>query len=170
MPSKPLSRRLLLKGFGASTGALIRLGLPPLEAMFNPNGTAYAAERAAIPTRFVFWFNGNGIPEKYWVPRETGTDYSLPSCLQPLAPHRDAVHIITGLDSPAARLPGPGNSHYPSMSALLSGKVYTGRGAGGTSFDQLIAQRIGHYFFTPYQAILRRIQGDRLRALDTRAW
>ncbi len=143
MPSKPLSRRLLLKGFGASTGALIRLGLPPLEAMFNPNGTAYAAERAAIPTRFVFWFNGNGIPEKYWVPRETGADYSLPSCLQPLAPHRDAIHIITGLDSPAARLPGPGNSHYPSMSALMSGKVYTGKGAGGTSFDQLIAQRIG---------------------------
>jgi hypothetical protein len=142
--SKPLSRRLLLKGFGA-TGALIRLGLPPLEAMFNPNGTAYAAGTAAgsIPTRFVFWFNGNGIPEKYWVPRETGTDYSLPSCLQPLAPHRADVHIVTGLDSPAARLPGPGNSHYPSMSALVSGRVYTGKGAGGTSLDQLIAQRIG---------------------------
>ena len=142
MPSKPLSRRLLLRGFGA-TGALIRLGLPPLEAMFNPNGTAYAAETTGIPTRFVFWFNGNGIPEKYWVPRETGAGYSLPSCLQPLAPHREDVHIVTGLDSPAARLPGPGNSHYPSMSALMSGRVYTGKGAGGPSLDQLIARRIG---------------------------
>ncbi len=144
MRGKPLSRRLLLKGFGAG-GALIRLGLPPLEAMFNPNGTAYAAETAAgaIPTRFVFWFNGNGIPEKYWVPRETGADYSLPSCLQPLAPHRGDIHVITGLDSPAARLPGPGNSHYPSMSAVVSGRVYTGRGAGGASIDQAIAQRIG---------------------------
>ncbi len=144
MQSKPLSRRLLLKGLSA-TGALIRLGLPPLEAMFNPNGTAYAAEKTAssIPTRFVFWFNGNGIPEKYWVPRETGAHYSLPSCLQPLAPHRDDIHIVTGLDSPAALLPGPGNSHYPSMSALVSGQVYTGKGAGGASLDQLIAQRIG---------------------------
>ena len=143
MQSKPLSRRLLLQGFGA-TGALIRLGLPPLDAMFNPNGTAYAAETApAIPTRFVFWFNGNGIPEKYWVPRETGAGFSLPSCLQPLEPHREDIHIVTGLDSPAARLPGPGNSHYPSMSALMSGRVYTGKGAGGPSLDQLIARRIG---------------------------
>ncbi|MBM3795771.1 MAG: DUF1552 domain-containing protein [Acidobacteria bacterium] len=143
--TNPLSRRTFLQGLGAASGAAIRLGLPPLEAMFNPSGTAYAGETgaAAIPTRFVFWFNGNGIPEKYWVPRETGADYSLPSCLQPLAPHRGDMHVITGLDSPAARLPGPGNSHYPSMSALLSGCVYTGRGAGGPSFDQLVARQIG---------------------------
>jgi hypothetical protein len=141
MPTKPLSRRFLLQGFGA-TGTLIRLGLPPLAAMFNSNGTAYAAA-SPIPSRFVFWFNGNGIPEKYWVPRETGAAYNLPSCLQPLAPYRGDIHIVTGLDSPAARLPGPGNSHYPSMSALLSGKVYTGRGAGGPSLDQWIARKIG---------------------------
>lgn len=133
MRSRPISRRALLKGLGA-TGAVIQMGLPPLEAM---------AETKSIPTRFVFWFNGNGIPEKYWVPRETGSDYNLPSCLQPLAPFRDDIHIVTGLDSPAARLPGPGNSHYPSMSALLSGCVYTGKGAGGPSIDQLIARRIG---------------------------
>ncbi|MCC6538321.1 MAG: DUF1552 domain-containing protein [Bryobacterales bacterium] len=141
--TSPLSRRTLLQGLGAASGVAIRLGLPPLEAMFNPGGTAYAAEAAPVPTRFVFWFNGNGIPEKYWVPGETGADYSLPSCLQPLAPHRANIHVITGLDSPAARLPGPGNSHYPSMSALLSGRVYTGRGAGGASFDQLVARQIG---------------------------
>ena len=141
MPVKPLSRRLFLSGLSA-VGSAVRLGLPPLAAMCNSNGTAYAAHQP-FPTRFVFWFNGNGIPEKYWVPRETGSSFSLPSCLQPLAPFRDDIHIVTGLDSPAARLPGPGNSHYPSMSALLSGKVYTGRGAGGPSFDQLIARKIG---------------------------
>ena len=144
--SSSLSRRALLQGVGAVTGAAVRLGLPPLAAMFNTNGTAYAAGAAAssaIPTRFVFWFNGNGIPEKYWVPRETGSAYALPTCLQPLAPHRDSINIVTGLDSPAARLPGPGNSHYPSMSALVSGRVYTGKGAGGPSFDQVVAQKIG---------------------------
>jgi hypothetical protein len=129
------------------TGALVRVGLPALDAMFNPNGTAYAATgRAgakAIESRFVFWFNGNGIPEKYWVPEQAGEGFEITPCLKPLAPFRNDIHVITGLDSPAARLPGPGNSHYPSMSALLSGEVFTGRGAGGPSLDQVIAKKIG---------------------------
>ena len=136
-----LSRRTFLRGAG------IAIGLPALDAMFDANGTAYAAEtkRAgkAIETRFVFWFNGNGIPEKYWVPSKTGPDFEFTPCLQPLAPFRKDIHVITGLDSPAARLPGPGNSHYPSMSALVSGMVYTGKGAGGPSIDQVIAEKIG---------------------------
>jgi len=147
MPAvKALSRRTLLRGMGLS-GALIRIGVPALECMFNPSGSAYAATSKAasseIENRFVFWFNGNGIPEKYWIPRETGPDFEFTACLNPLAPFRKDIHIITGLDNPAARLPGPGNSHYPSMSALLSGKVYTGRGAGGPSIDQMIAQKVG---------------------------
>ena len=135
-----LSRRTLLRGIGLG-GSAIRIGLPALDAMFNGNGTAYAAATKkageAIESRFIFWFNGNGIPEKYWVPAETGAEFQFTPCLQPLAPFRKDVHIITGLDSPAARLPGPGNSHYPSMSALVSGQVFTGRGAGGPSIDQI---------------------------------
>ncbi|MBM3727668.1 MAG: DUF1552 domain-containing protein [Acidobacteria bacterium] len=140
---KALSRRTLLRG--VLGGSAVRLGLPPLAAMFNSNGTAYAAasESRAIPPRFVYWFNGNGIPEKYWVPRETGAAFEFTPCLAPLAPFRNDIHVITGLDSPAARLPGPGNSHYPSMSGLVSCQAYTGRGAGGQSIDQAIAQRIG---------------------------
>ena len=144
--NQALSRRTFLRGVGLS-GAMIRIGIPALEAMFNANGTAYAAAgrngERSIESRFVFWFNGNGIPEKYWIPSETGPDFQFTACLHPLAPFRKDIHIITGLDSPAARLPGPGNSHYPSMSALVSGQVYTGRGAGGPSFDQVIAERIG---------------------------
>lgn len=141
-----LSRRSFLRGIGL-TGAAVRVGLPALDAMFNSSGTAYAAGRLAgqaVEPRFVFWFNGNGIPEKYWIPQETGSDYAFTPCLQPLAAFRNDIHIITGLDSPAARLPGPGNSHYPSMSALLSGQVFTGRGAGGPSIDQAIARKIGN--------------------------
>jgi hypothetical protein len=141
-----LSRRTFLRGLGLS-GAVIRIGLPALDAMFNPNGTAYAAANRQgsrdIETRFVFWFNGNGIPEKYWIPEDTGPDFQFTPCLNPLAPFRKDIHVITGLDSPAARLPGPGNSHYPSMSALVSGQVYTGRGAGGPSIDQVIAGKLG---------------------------
>lgn len=137
----PLSRRRFLRGLGAA-GAVVRVGLPPLEAMLNSTGTAYAAE-SGIPSRFVLWFNGNGIPERYWVPSETGSEYSLTPCLSPLASFRDRIHVITGMDNPAARKPGPGNDHHRSMSALMSGTAFTGRGAGGTSIDQLIAARIG---------------------------
>ncbi len=139
-----LSRRTFLRGTGAA-GAAVRVGLPPLDAMFNSHGTAYAAgkEAVAVPSRFVLWFNGNGIPERYWIPAETGPDYDLTPCLAPLAPFRNDVHIITGLDNPASRLPGPGNDHHRSMSGLMSGTPFTGRGAGGPSIDQLIAAKIG---------------------------
>ncbi|MBK9167537.1 MAG: DUF1552 domain-containing protein [Bryobacterales bacterium] len=138
--SKPLSRRFFLRG------AAVSLALPPLEVMFDPNGIAYAAGRTAAPatpdTRFVLWFNGNGVVEKYWVPPETGANYTMTPCLSPLAPFRNDIHIITGLDNPAARMPGPGNDHHRSMSALVSGTSFTGRGAGGPSIDQVIAQRL----------------------------
>ena len=110
--------------------------------MFNSHGTAYAAD-TPIPSRFVLWFNGNGIPERYWIPAETGPEYALTPCLSPLAPFRKDIHVISGLDNPAARKPGPGNDHHRSMSGLMSGTGFTGRGAAGPSIDQIIAPKIG---------------------------
>ncbi len=146
---KQLSRRTFL---GATTlsGAAIRFGLPPLEAMFNSSGTAYAASTAAgrltetpIESRFLVWFNGNGIPERYWIPTETGTGFRMTPCLAPLGPFRDDIHVFSGLDNDIARVPGPGNDHHRSMSGLMTGIPFTGRGAGGASIDQAIAAKIG---------------------------
>src|SRR5262245_36578968 len=126
-----LSRRTFLKGV-TTTGAGVSLGLPPLISMFNAYGTAYAAtgheRERAIETRFALWFNGNGIPERYWIPAESGTDYRMTSCLAPLAPFRRDIHVISGLDNAAAAMPGPGNGHHKSMSALMSCTSFTGRG------------------------------------------
>jgi hypothetical protein len=144
---RAISRRLFLKGLSALSQAPVLIPLPPLVAMFNSQGTGYAATpRQAsqeIPTRFVLWFNGNGIVERYWIPAETGADFTFTPCLAPLAPFRKDIHIVTGLDNPAARMPGPGNDHHRSMSALVTGCQFTGRGAGGPSIDQLIAAKIG---------------------------
>ncbi len=148
---RSLSRRLFLRGVSALTGVPAIVGIPPLAAMFNSSGTAYAAPAgaavkaapAAPQSRFVLWFNGNGIVERYWIPTETGTDFVMTPCLAPLAPFRNDIHIITGLDNPAARLPGPGNDHHRSMSALVTGTQFTGRGAGGASIDQTIAGKVG---------------------------
>src|SRR5262245_47502207 len=148
MASKTLlSRRAFLRGVGIS-GAIVSVGLPPLDGMFNNSGTAYATEAVgrapgmAFESRFLLWFNGNGIAEKYWIPTETGSNYMLTPCLAPLAPFRDDVHVITGLDNPSARKPGPGNDHHRSMSALVTGTSFTGKGAGAAAIDQRTADKL----------------------------
>ncbi len=140
------SRRSLLKGMTAA-GARIVVGLPPLVSMFNSTGTAYAATTAGegaqkpIETRFVLWFNGNGIPERYWIPSEEGADYEVTPCLSPLAAWRKDVHVLSGVDNAAAT--GKGNGHTNSMSGLMTGTDFTGRGPSGPSIDQIVAGKIG---------------------------
>ena len=142
-----LSRRSFLRG-ASLTGAAVRIGLPPLAAMFNASGTAYAAAKggsgaAPIESRFLLWFNGNGIPERYWIPRETGTGYELTPCLAPLTRVREYVHVISGVDNVAARLNGQGNGHFSALCGLMTGTAFTGRGASGPSIDQILAAKIG---------------------------
>lgn len=134
------SRRTLLKGLTAA-GAPITVGLPPLVSMFNSTGTAYAAASKPIETRFVLWFNGNGIPERYWIPAEEGANYKMTPCLAPLAAYRRDFHILSGVDNAAAN--GQGNGHTNSMSGLMTGTGFTGRGPAGPSIDQVIAAKIG---------------------------
>ena len=145
-----LSRRTILQGMTAA-GSRILVGLPPLVSMFNSRGTAYAAGSSAagkvvekpIETRFVLWFNGNGIPERYWIPPNTGSDYRMTPCLAPLAPFREDIHVLSGLDNAAAASPGPGNGHHKSIAGLVSCTPFTGRGCAGPSIDQAIAAKIG---------------------------
>jgi hypothetical protein len=142
-----LSRRTLLKGITAA-GSPIVVGLPPLISMFNSTGSAYAAAgnkapAKAIEDRFVLWFNGNGIPERYWIPADEGPNYRMTTCLSPLAPFRDDIHVLSGLDNAAAAMPGPGNGHHKSMSGLMTCTPFSGRGASGPSIDQAIAAKIG---------------------------
>ncbi len=142
-----ISRRTLLKGLTAA-GSPIAIGLPPLTTMFNSVGSAYAAAPAklqpekSIESRFVLWFNGNGIPERYWIPSEEGADYRMTPCLSPLAPFREDFHVLSGVDNAAAT--GNGNGHTNSMSGLMSGTRFTGRGPSGPSIDQVIAAKLGN--------------------------
>src|SRR5579863_7262387 len=143
-----LSRRTLLKGLTLSHASVV-VGLPPLVSMFNAAGTAYAAERnpenehgGAIAKRFVLWFNGNGIAERYWIPSRTGLDYDISPCLLPIAKLKDDVLVLSGLDNTV--LGGKvGSGHEGAMSALMTGMPFSGRGGGGRSFDQLIADKLG---------------------------
>lgn len=143
-----ISRRSLLKGVTAA-GSRIAVGLPPLTMMFNSLGTAYAAAEpanvkteSAIESRFVLWFNGNGIPERYWIPSEEGANYRMTPCLSPLAPFREDFHVLSGVDNASAK--GNGNGHTNSMSGLMTCTQFTGRGPSGPSIDQVIAAKLGN--------------------------
>jgi hypothetical protein len=116
--------------------------------MFDSNGTAYAAPgRIAgvkeVEKRFVLWFNGNGIPERYWIPGETGANYELTPCLVPLKSVRDYVHVISGIDNVAARRWGQGNGHFSALCGLTTGTAFNGRGATGPSIDYMLGKSMG---------------------------
>src|SRR5215813_12302698 len=143
-----LSRRIFLRGLTFSQASVI-VCVPPLVSMFNSAGTAYAAapgaaieQPAAIEKRFVHWFNGNGIPERYWIPTRTGADFDITPCLTPIARLRDDVLVLSGLDNAAVGGLG-GDGHASSMSALMTCTRYTGRGPGGPSLDQYLAAKMG---------------------------
>jgi Protein of unknown function (DUF1552) len=116
------------------------MGLPVLEGMLNSHGEALA-DGAALPARFGVWFWGMGIRREKWVPAAVGKNYSLTPILMPLAAHKDAFSVVTGLD------PGGGVSHAHGPVALLTGSQGTKTGdnvrPNGTSIDQVLADRIG---------------------------
>jgi hypothetical protein len=114
--------------------------------MFNSTGTAYAAETRAPGSaagkapvkRYVLWFNGNGIPERYWIPTMEGVNYDMTPCLSPIARLRDDVLVLSGLDNTHG-----GNGHTQSLCALMTCTPLTSNGPSVPSVDQLMARRIG---------------------------
>ena len=90
---KPLDRRTLLRGLLG--GAVVSIALPPLEAMLNGNGTAYAGG-TAFPRRFGVYFWGNGVLPDRWVPTAEGAAWQPSPLLMPLAALRDQLTVVSG--------------------------------------------------------------------------
>jgi len=139
-----LSRRIFLKGLTAAQIPVI-VGVPPLISMFNSTGTAYAADAAprtgeasSIEKRFAIWFNGNGIPERYWIPSKTGADYDITPCLTPIGRLKDDVLVLSGLDNTYGA-----NGHPQSLCALMTCTRLSSTGPGAPSLDQMLARKIG---------------------------
>jgi hypothetical protein len=139
-----ISRRTVLRGLGAS------LALPWLEAM-GPL-TSWAAPAAtpasAIPNRMAFLYvpNGKNMPD--WTPKKEGADFELPAIIEPLAPVKDDVLVLTGLTADKARPNGDGpGDHARALAAFLTGcqprKTDGTDIRAGVSVDQVAAARIG---------------------------
>ena len=101
------------------TGAAIRVGLPPLAAMFNTNGTAYAAPAPArratpIEPRFRLLVQRQRDSRAVLDSRaRPAPDYELTPCLAPLKSLRDDIHVISGIDNPERARAGAGQ--HPSQ-------------------------------------------------------
>src|SRR5262249_16532766 len=128
LTSKSLTRRTVLRGIGAS------LALPFLEAMVP------SAKAAAKPVRrFLTFYVPNGMAMEYWSPKGEGTGFELSPILQPLAPFRSQMIVLSGL-----------HASWNYIHAGASGAFLTGTPRGGrneieifadVSIDQLLARQ-----------------------------
>jgi hypothetical protein len=109
-----LSRRTVLRG--TLGGLAVGVALPPLEAMFNGNGTAYA-QGAPIPKRFGVFFWGNGVKLDRWTPATTGPTWTPSLALEPLTPLKDYVNVVSGMNI----MTGNERGHHAGTVGILSG-------------------------------------------------
>lgn len=131
LTTKPLARRTVLRGLGAT------LGLPLLDAMLP--AFALRAEAAAKPAhRFLAFYVPNGMAMEHWLPATEGRDFELTPILEPLAPFRDQMIVLSGL-----------KTSWNYIHAGASGSFLTGTTRGGrneveiladVSMDQLLAR------------------------------
>ncbi len=149
MPS--MSRRRLLGGLGGSVLAgtfCDRLLVPPARAA-EP-GTA---------KRLIVIFTPDGALPNYWAPDDRsdgGFDFAVGSMLEPLAPHKDDLILIDGLD--VFNAVTVGCQHAYGLGAMLTNVAQKGPGAfvtyggdggvgtptNGMSIDQYVASFIGN--------------------------
>jgi hypothetical protein len=136
---RPVSRRTLLRGAGAS------LALPWLETMGRAADAANGANLTEPPLRMAFLFVPNGTRPDHWTPPGDGEDFEITPHLKPFEGLKSEILLLENLwnKNTVGR-----NGHWPKVPAWLSGG-YVERTAGddldsgGTTIDQFAAQRIG---------------------------
>jgi len=140
---KAIPRRSFLRGTGAM------LALPFLDAMIP--ALAAGSETGARPVRLSFIEVPNGIIMDKWTPIGDGPNFELPPIIQPLAPFRDRMLVLSGLaQNEARKFEGEvGGDHPRACTAFLTGahaKMTSGADIrAGISIDQIVAQEYGKH-------------------------
>ena len=119
---KSLARRTVLRGLGAT------LALPFLDAMVPATASRAARAATKAPHRFQAFYVPNGMAMEYWTPAEEGREFPLTPILQPLAPYRDQMIVLSGL-----------HANWNYIHAGASGSFLTGTTRGGTTETEIIA-------------------------------
>jgi uncharacterized protein DUF1552 len=135
MTGKAIPRRAVLRGLGAT------LALPLLDGMVP----AFASEPESIP-RLAIFFSPNGMNMSRWTPPTAGAGFELSPTLQSLAPFRDRLQVLSGLDNSIGDpWPGEGETapHERAGGVFLTSTHPQREGRVGISVDQIAAQELG---------------------------
>ena len=154
---KHVSRRTVLKGVGAT------IALPLLDGM-SPAATAWAQTAAgSTPKRLAFIGFPHGAIMDHWSPKQTGADYDMSPILEPLAPLRQHLTIVSGLRNKPGETPEPHG--YIEMTWLTCVKPWDRGVAGpdsGVSADQFAARHLGQDTRLPSLELTTALGGARL--------
>jgi hypothetical protein len=138
-----LPRRAFLRGLGAT------IALPLLDSMI-PALSALAQTAARPVRRLGVVYAPNGMNVWRWRPAAEGSQFELPPLLEPLAPFRDQMLVLSGLSNQAAdAIPGEGGGdHSRGQAAFLTG-VHAKKTQGpdfqaGISMDQIAARELAN--------------------------
>jgi len=135
------SRRAFLRGAG------VCLALPTLESLAAQG--LRGSEPPQAPLRMAFVYVPNGVHQRNWWPKTQGKDFELTPTLQPLAPVKNWVQVLGGLDHKNATAgPDGAGDHARAGGTFLTGvRVRKTAGAdihAGISVDQIAAAHLGH--------------------------
>jgi hypothetical protein len=134
-----MPRRTFLRGIGAT------VALPLLDAMVpamaaTPSGTS----------RYSFLHVPHGAAPGYWRPTGSGKNWELSRILQPIAPFKDSISIISGTDHRMATSLSPEESagDHSRTAAVYLSSAHPKRTEGqdieaGITIDQVLANKIG---------------------------
>ena len=121
LTTKSLPRRTILRGLGAT------MALPFLDAMLP--AFSLRAKAAVKPVhRFQAFYVPNGMAMEYWSPKGKGKDFELSPILEPLAPYRNQLLVLSGI-----------KASWNYIHAGASGSFLTGTTRGGRSEVEIIA-------------------------------
>ena len=90
LAGKSLPRRTVLRGLGAT------VALPLLDAMLPPFSLRGATAGKPVH-RFQTFYVPNGMAMEYWSPKGEGSGFELTPILEPLAPYRNQILVLSGI-------------------------------------------------------------------------
>jgi Protein of unknown function (DUF1552) len=138
-----ICRRTFLRGAG------VAMALPWLESIpVWGRATMNSGVPAPCPKRFAALFMACGVNPDHWWARGSGSEMELSKTLEPMAPHKLKMNVLSGLFNKNATGVG---IHPGQTGNILSGAALQ-KGAelrGAVSMDQVLARHIGHESVQP---------------------